>query len=147
MSPRFPRGVIMLDLAICSLFAVPVISGAAIDLLASVSSGPVRDVDALVGPAGAFFVNFGGLLGVLLNVALLDPSQRRLHWSNVVARLVVVLLILWYFLKSDLPSAFLLFVATEIVGGLITIRWLRATSMEASGRSDINASKAKTFAQ
>jgi hypothetical protein len=122
----FPRTVFVFDLTICALFAVPGLSGFVVDSLAQVNS--------LIGwpggssghqNVGAFFVNFAGLLGVLLNIALLDPRQRTLHWSNVYARALVVLLLTFHVRYSGLPAIYLLFAGTEVIGGLITLRWLR----------------------
>ncbi len=123
---RFPRYIILLDLFLCSLFAIPGLSDVVIavinDLNAAfgLSGGPVT----LSGGAG-FFVNFGGLLGVVFNLALLDPAALRLHRINIVARGLVSLLVLYHIMLFALPLLYLVIVVTEFVGGLIEWRWLR----------------------
>jgi hypothetical protein len=127
----FPAYVIRFDMALCALFAVPGLSGlvlTALDRL-NASLGLGGEIGILESTAH-FFVNFAGVLGVLLNYVLFRSRDKRSHWANVAARGAVSALICGYVLAGSLPSLFLLFVATEVGGAILTLTWLRQSNSE-----------------
>jgi hypothetical protein len=122
---HFPRAVFLFDLALCAVFAVPGLSAWVLLLLGQFNAnlGLPGQLAPITGGAH-FFVNFAGLLGVLLNFVLLQTRDRRAHWANIWARGGVIGLIGFYIAAHDLPWIFLVFVLTELGGGIATIPWL-----------------------
>jgi hypothetical protein len=116
----------LFDLMICGAFAAPVVSSWVIELINLINTTLGLGGGPLLVPEGAnFFVNFAGLLGVAFNVMLLNTDVPKLHWTNIIARSGVVMLIMYHIIFSNLPALFAIFIATEIAGGLATVRWLR----------------------
>ena len=113
-------------MALCAMFALPGLSALVLKALSVLNSalGLPGTLPPIHGGAH-FFVNFAGLLGVLLNYVLLNSRDRRAHWVNVIARCGVIGLILFYSAAHDLPWVFLAFVLTEFGGALLTLPWLR----------------------
>jgi hypothetical protein len=123
----FPRHVFVFDLMICLAFAVPGLAGFVCEQLAILNATFSLPGEAAGIAGGAlFFVHFAGLLGVVLNLALLDSNQITLHRTNVLARGFVIALLLDAVIRLGLPTIYLIFAATEIVGGMLTLVWLRS---------------------
>ena len=123
--PKYIRLIILFDLVVCAAFALPNVSGAAIDLMnqmnALMAGGPALDMS----PPAYFFVNFAGLLGVSFNALLLKTTLPTPHKINVLARFGVIILISYHLIYSGLPIIFCLFIVTELVGGVATLYWLK----------------------
>jgi hypothetical protein len=117
----------MFDLLVCALFALPNVSAWVIGVLSILNKSLALGGEILISPSAYFFVNFAGLLGVAFNVVMLRSQSASPHLINVVARLGVVILISYQIISSGLPLIFGAFIATEIMGGLATIYWLRNT--------------------
>ncbi len=124
---RFPRSVFIFDLVVCGLFALPLLSHMTLSTLASVNA--LLELPGSLPPVSGgahFFVNFGGVMGVLFNILLLKSRDRQLHWVNIWGRGAVILLIAYYVMTQGLPALFTLFVVSEVVGGILTLPWLRS---------------------
>jgi hypothetical protein len=124
--PRYIRLIMLFDLMICGAFALPVVALWVIELINLINAKLGLGGGPLLIPEGAnFFVNFAGLLGVAFNIMLLNTDLPKLHWTNIIARSGVVMLIMYHIIFSNLPALFVIFIGTEIAGGLATVRWLR----------------------
>lgn len=119
--PGLLRLLIWIDLSICALFALPWVSGQVLAI--------INRLNAVAGFAGGsvatgFFVNLAGLFGVAYNVILLKSIDPLHHRINNYARLAVILLLISYLAAGALPYLFGAFIVTEIVGFLVTQKWL-----------------------
>jgi hypothetical protein len=119
--PRPLRILIWVDLAICTLFALPWLSGQVLAL--------IGEMNVLLGLGGAsvsagFFVNLAGMFGVAYNAILLKSNDPANHRINNVARIAVIILISYYLMAGALPQLFGAFILTELVGLIVTHRWL-----------------------
>jgi hypothetical protein len=119
--PRPLRILIWIDLTICALFALPWLSGQLLALLSRLNAALGLGGEPVV---MGFFVNLAGLFGVAFNAILLKSNVPAHHQINNFARLAVILLIAFYLMAGALPLLFGLFILTELIGLLVTRRWL-----------------------
>jgi hypothetical protein len=117
--------IIIFDLLVCALFALPGVSAWVIGVLNDINKLLLLGGEISISPSAYFFVNFAGLLGVAFNVVMLRSQSAGPHYINVIARSGVVTLIIYHMFDSGLPLIFGVFIVTEIVGGLATLYWLR----------------------
>ncbi len=114
-----------IDLLVCASFAVPFVSDLTLLLLSTVSTqlnfAPVE----VAGSASRFFVNLAGFFGVLWNIAMLKSQDPKLHKTDLLARIWLILLIVFHINASGLSPLFAIFILTEIIGGLYKVIWLR----------------------
>jgi hypothetical protein len=124
--PRHIRLIITFDLIACALFALPWLSQQVINVINTLNASLGLGGEGIVIPAAAFFfVNFGGVLGVALNVMLLKTDNAAMHMVNIYARTLVVALLIYYIIARGLPQLLGVFVFTEALGGLASLPWIR----------------------
>lgn len=125
------RAFTWLDLIVCAAFAIPVASNVTLSLLNTLSSqlglAPVGISTATAG----FFVNLAGLFGVLWNIAMLSSQDRKLHQVDLMARVWLIGVIVFYMAGYQLSAIFAVFIVTEIVGGWFKWRWLQSDTNRA----------------
>lgn len=126
-----------IDFALCAALAIPGVASLtlrAIGALGEAAGGP--PLPEITGPA-LFFVNLAGVFGVLWNVVMLRERAERFHHVDLAGRGAVIALVLFHVLGERLPPIFLFIVASELVGGLLKLSWLRgAATATALGPSD-----------
>lgn len=119
------RELTYLDLLICAAFALPGVADlvfAGMHMLSiAVGASPIVTPTG----AGAFFVNVAGLFGVFWNIAMLRDEAAELHKIDLFARCAVIALVTYHIGFSDLSWLFAAFIVTELVGGIVKIRWLK----------------------
>jgi hypothetical protein len=125
----FLRLLICIDLAVCAAMALPWVGVQFLGLLDHLNGLAGLGGRPLNFPANAFFfVNLAGVFGVAYNVIMLKSDERWTHMINNGARLCVVALLAFYIGLHGLPQIFLFFVLTELLGFVVTERWLRGAS-------------------
>lgn len=113
------------DLLVCACFAVPFVSDITLSLLNTISTQLNFAPIGVTGGASQFFVNLAGFFGVLWNIAMLRSQEPKLHKVDLLARIWLILLIVFHINSSDLSPLFAVFILTEIIGGLHKVIWLR----------------------
>jgi hypothetical protein len=127
------RTLTWFDLAICAALSTPPTAALIFALLDAASAAIGSTPVGLPQGTGAFFVNLAGLFGILWNVVMLSTDQRSLQRIDVTARFGVIALILYHISQSSLSLVFLLFVLTELAGGVAKLVWMHHSGRQRSG--------------
>lgn len=114
-----------IDLLVCASFAVPFVSDLTLLLLSTVSTQLNFTPVEVAGSASQFFVNLAGFFGVLWNIAMFKSQDPKLHKTDLLARIWLIMLIVFHINASGLSPLFAIFILTEIIGGLYKVIWLR----------------------
>lgn len=117
---RVLRISIGFDLVITAMLAVPGLSSvfiAVIDRLGQISGW--ASALAPFDPFQMFMVNLAGMLGVAWNCARWRTASWELARMDLIAKGAVAALILFYVFVHEATPVLLLFVVTEVVGGVI----------------------------
>ncbi len=123
---KIVRAFTWVDLIVCASFAIPIASGLTLSLLNTLSLqlgfAPVGVSSATAG----FFVKLAGLFGVLWNIVMLRSQDTKLHQLDLVARVWLIAVIVFYMAEFNLSALFAVFIVTEVVGGLFKWQWLQS---------------------
>lgn len=125
--PPALRANILVDLALTAWLATPVAADSFVALVSAL--GVASGLHGPIAPFGAFemmLIHLAGILGVAWNTMRLRGLWRELWVADVLSKLAFSAVILGYVGFAGVTPLALLFVATELLGGWLEWRAVRA---------------------